>query len=104
MRPILIVALGIAPAAFLSYAFPAELLPWRACKLSALDDLPLATVRHDARAIVCTAITHPSQATANARLRQAPYQGLAGEALLLAEAFRTLEQLYSVEELPWSRS
>ena len=104
VRPRLIVALGIAPAAFLSHVFPADLEPWRACKLAALDHMPLAAAEHAGERLLAVAITHPSQAAANARLRKPPYQGQAGEALLLAEAFAELQKTYPVEEHPWLNS
>lgn len=84
IRPTLIVALGIGPAAFLSHVWPDQLAPWGRYALQHLDYLPKAVVELNGDQLVCVAITHPSMP--NAWRRRPPYRHRSGEIGLLEEA------------------
>lgn len=84
VKPDLIVALGVGPAAFLSYLWPESLMRWRGRSIKCLDDLPMGRVQLEAYSAVCVAITHPSMP--NSFRRRPPYKDIAGEIRLLKEA------------------
>lgn len=84
VNPNLIIALGAAPAAFLSHRWPDYLGLWRGCSLSCLDDLPMGEISFANVRAVCVAVCHPSMP--NSWRRRPPYQGREGEILLLREA------------------
>ncbi len=86
VQPMLIVALGTGPAAFLSHVWPEHLVAWRGHRWSNINELPIAEFAVDHRRLVCITTSHPCRPT-NAQFRTEPYRGEAGEARLLAEAY-----------------
>lgn len=96
MQPSLIVALGSAPAAFLSFVFPETLLKWAGNKWSAIDALPSAVVAVRSLRIACVAITHPSMNNAHCRVEA--FRGQDKEVELLRLALRSAEQIKTARE------
>jgi len=85
-RPKLILALGTGVPAFLAHFWPSECAAWRQQSIAGMDKLPIAKeTKFISERIICTAITHPSDAR-NSNRRLSPYNGEAGERRLLTEA------------------
>jgi hypothetical protein len=87
MSPRLIIALGMGPAAFLSWVWPECLMAWRQRSWELIDQSPpIVNVGHHDHPIVCAVITHPSMP--NSRYRRGEYSNVQGEVELLAKAAR----------------
>ena len=86
IRPRLIVALGLGPAAFLARIWQPELGPWGGFSWKDIDSLEsgMAWVETETHKSVCVAVTHPSMA--NSKHRYAPYNTCGGEIDLMTSA------------------
>ena len=91
LRPSLIVALGTAPAAFISYAFPEALAGWSGNAWRCIDQQPTGIVQNGIFTSACVAITHPSMS--NAHLRIEDFGTAAKERELLQRAIQSGEKI-----------